>query len=160
MPRSCWENDWIHYHCCDTKESFVYLYVNAAMSIYPTFSVEGSYLNVLIITPWKKHKKITHYKLGFCTKCFKARGTCDLLTYGAEHYLRSCQLCSHSGNSQQFERTRRFITVFTRALHWSLSWVSSIQFPPSVTLRRKNNYFLLSVVVDSKRFTTATLIRN
>jgi hypothetical protein len=25
-----------------------------------------------------------------------------LLTYGAESFLRSCQLCSHSGNSQQF----------------------------------------------------------
>jgi hypothetical protein len=25
-----------------------------------------------------------------------------LLTYGAEPFLRSCQLCSHSGNSQQF----------------------------------------------------------
>jgi hypothetical protein len=25
-----------------------------------------------------------------------------LLTYGAEFFLRSCQLCSHSGNSQQF----------------------------------------------------------
>jgi hypothetical protein len=25
-----------------------------------------------------------------------------LLMYGAETFLRSCQLCSHSGNSQQF----------------------------------------------------------
>jgi hypothetical protein len=25
-----------------------------------------------------------------------------LLTYGAEPYLRSCQLCSHSRNSQNF----------------------------------------------------------
>jgi hypothetical protein len=25
-----------------------------------------------------------------------------LVTYGAEPFLRSCQLCSHSGNSQQF----------------------------------------------------------
>jgi hypothetical protein len=25
-----------------------------------------------------------------------------LLMYGAEPFLRSCQLCSHSGNSQQF----------------------------------------------------------
>jgi hypothetical protein len=24
------------------------------------------------------------------------------LAYGAEPFLRSCQLCSHSGNSQQF----------------------------------------------------------
>jgi hypothetical protein len=26
----------------------------------------------------------------------------DLLMYGAELFLRNCQLCSHSGNSQQF----------------------------------------------------------
>jgi hypothetical protein len=26
----------------------------------------------------------------------------NILTYGAEPFLRSCQLCSHSGNSQQF----------------------------------------------------------
>jgi hypothetical protein len=26
-----------------------------------------------------------------------------LLTYGDESFLRSCQLCSHSGNSQQFK---------------------------------------------------------
>jgi hypothetical protein len=30
-----------------------------------------------------------------------------------------------------FYGTRRFITVFTRALHWSLSWARSIQFTPS-----------------------------
>jgi hypothetical protein len=29
---------------------------------------------------------------------------CYLLTYGAEPFLRSCQLCSHSGNSQQILR--------------------------------------------------------
>jgi hypothetical protein len=59
-----------------------------------------------------------------------------LLTYRAEPFLRSCQLCSHSGNSQQFYRTRMFITVFTRAIHWSLllaSSIQSIQFHP-VTL--------------------------
>jgi hypothetical protein len=47
-----------------------------------------------------------------------------LLTYGAEPLLRSCQLCSHSKNFPAFYGTRRFITVFTRALHLSLSWAS------------------------------------
>jgi hypothetical protein len=32
-------------------------------------------------------------------------------------------------NFPAFYGTRRFITVFTRALHWSLSWARSIQFP-------------------------------
>jgi hypothetical protein len=43
------------------------------------------------------------------------------ITHGAEPFLRSRQLCSYSRTSQQFYGTRRFITVFTRVLHWSLS---------------------------------------
>jgi hypothetical protein len=34
-------------------------------------------------------------------------------------------------NFSAFYGTRKFITVFTRALHWSLSWAKSIQFIPS-----------------------------
>jgi hypothetical protein len=34
-------------------------------------------------------------------------------------------------NFPAFYGTRRFITVFTRALHWSLSWARSIQSVPS-----------------------------
>jgi hypothetical protein len=34
-------------------------------------------------------------------------------------------------NYPVFYGTRRFITVFTRALHWSLSWARSIQSIPS-----------------------------
>jgi hypothetical protein len=33
-------------------------------------------------------------------------------------------------NFPEFYGTQRFITVFTRALHWSLSWVRSIQSIP------------------------------
>jgi hypothetical protein len=39
------------------------------------------------------------------------------------------KFCSHSRTSA-FYGTRRFITVFTRALHWSLSWARSIQSIP------------------------------
>jgi hypothetical protein len=35
------------------------------------------------------------------------------------------------GNFPAFYLTRRFITVFTTALHWSLSWTTSIQSIPS-----------------------------
>jgi hypothetical protein len=52
-----------------------------------------------------------------------------LLTYGAEPFLRSRQLCSHSRTSQH--GTWRFNAVFTKAIHWSLFWVTSIQFTPS-----------------------------
>jgi hypothetical protein len=34
-------------------------------------------------------------------------------------------------NFPAFYGPRRFVTVFTRALHWSLSWARSIQFIPS-----------------------------
>jgi hypothetical protein len=53
-----------------------------------------------------------------------------LLTYGAEPFLRSRQLCSHSRTSSIYG-IRRFITVFTTALHWSLSWARVIQSTPS-----------------------------
>jgi hypothetical protein len=33
-----------------------------------------------------------------------------------------------------FYGTRRFNTLFTRAIHWSLSWVISIQYPPTYVL--------------------------
>jgi hypothetical protein len=54
-----------------------------------------------------------------------------LLTHGAESFLRSRQLCSHSKNFSPFYGTREFNAVFTRVLHWSLSWVISIQSTPS-----------------------------
>jgi hypothetical protein len=37
-------------------------------------------------------------------------------------------------NFPAFYGTLRFITVFTRALHWSLSWTRSIQSIPSYTI--------------------------
>jgi hypothetical protein len=54
-----------------------------------------------------------------------------IFTYGTKPFLRSCQLRSPSKNFPAFYWTRRFITVFTRALHCSLSWARSIQFIPS-----------------------------
>jgi hypothetical protein len=47
-------------------------------------------------------------------------------------------------NFPAFHGTRRFNTVFTRALHWSLSWVTSIQSTPSHPLS------LRSVMCDIK----------
>jgi hypothetical protein len=41
---------------------------------------------------------------------------------------------ANSAATQEFPSiygTRRFITLFTRALHWSLSWVRAIQYIPS-----------------------------
>jgi hypothetical protein len=47
-----------------------------------------------------------------------------LLTYGAEQFLRSSQLCSHSRTSQHFMEPEG-------SLPWSLSWARSIQSIPS-----------------------------
>jgi hypothetical protein len=44
-----------------------------------------------------------------------------LLTHGAEHFWRSSQFCSYSRIFPAFYGTRRFITVFTKALNCSLS---------------------------------------
>jgi hypothetical protein len=53
------------------------------------------------------------------------------LTHGAEPFLKSHQLCSYSRISKTFYGTWTFIAVFTRPLHWSLSWARSIQSTPS-----------------------------
>jgi hypothetical protein len=52
-----------------------------------------------------------------------------LLTYlldGTWHYFSTCQkiLLSYG--------TRRFITIFIKAHHWTLFWASPIQFAPSI----------------------------
>jgi hypothetical protein len=49
-----------------------------------------------------------------------------LLTYGAEPFLKSCQLCNHFPG---IYGTRRIITVFTRALS-STRLIQSIPFHP------------------------------
>jgi hypothetical protein len=60
-----------------------------------------------------------------------------LLTYslthslhGAGHYLRSWLSLSLSKKSCFFYGTRRFITVLTKARHWTLSWASWIKIRP------------------------------
>jgi hypothetical protein len=42
-------------------------------------------------------------------------------------------------NFPTFYGTRRFITVFTRALHWSLSWARSIQYIPPHPIYLRSN---------------------
>jgi hypothetical protein len=44
-------------------------------------------------------------------------GRTHSVTHGAEPFLRSRQLCSHSRTTQHIYETRRFITVFTRAFY-------------------------------------------
>jgi hypothetical protein len=42
--------------------------------------------------------------------------------------------CAAAQELPAFYGTRRFITVFTRGLHWSLSWAGSMQSIPSHTI--------------------------
>jgi hypothetical protein len=50
----------------------------------------------------------------------------DINTHGDEPSLRSRQFCSYS----KFYRTWIFMTLFTKALHWSEFWARSMQFIP------------------------------
>jgi hypothetical protein len=67
----------------------------------------------IFIQPWiwneRKCLWTVHFLFWWCKKIVWKLGIGSntsqqdcLLTYGAEPFLRSCQLCSHSGNSQQF----------------------------------------------------------
>jgi hypothetical protein len=65
-----------------------------------------------------------------------------LLTYslhGAGYYLKSWLLLSSSINIPLSYGTRRFITVFTKARHWTQSWASRIQFAPSIPISLTSN---------------------
>jgi hypothetical protein len=56
-----------------------------------------------------------------------------IITYwlhGAGYYLRSWLSLSLSKNILLSYGTRRFITVYTQARHWALSWASWIQLDP------------------------------
>jgi hypothetical protein len=50
--------------------------------------------------------------------------------HGVGPFLRSRHWLSYWRISKTFYRTRRFITVFTRAFHWYLTWARSIQSIP------------------------------
>jgi hypothetical protein len=59
-----------------------------------------------------------------------------LLTHSLTHswswtLLEKLPILQQLKNFPAFYGTRRFITAFTRALHWSLSWARSIQSIPS-----------------------------
>jgi hypothetical protein len=56
------------------------------------------------------------------------------LLHGAGYYLKSWLSLRSSKNIPLSYGTRRFITVFTKARHWTLSWASRIQFAPSIPI--------------------------
>jgi hypothetical protein len=88
------------------------------------------------------------FKIRHCTTCFGLPGHhqvrwnsgellclpshCDPCLYIYTHSSWSWALLVQLlKNFPAFYRTRKFITVFTRALHWSLSWARSTQSIPS-----------------------------
>jgi hypothetical protein len=72
-----------------------------------------------------------------------------LLTYSLTHsllgagYLKRWLSLSSSKNILSYG-TRRFITVFTQARHWILSWASWIQFTPSSPISLRSILMLSS----------------
>jgi hypothetical protein len=77
-----------------------------------------------------------------CCVCqvYKNKYIIIIITHGAEPFLSSRQLYSYSRTSQHFYGTRRLITVFTRALHWSLFTARSIQSIPSHPISLISNH--------------------
>jgi hypothetical protein len=81
---------------------------------------------------WTTRRYVLEYKDIFtvtAVRTIKSNYT-YLLTHGAEPFLRSLQLYAIQ-ELPEFYGTRRFNTVFTRVLHWSLSRAISVQSTPS-----------------------------
>jgi hypothetical protein len=66
------------------------------------------------------------------------------LTHGVEPFLRSCLFVQLLKKLPALYGTRKFITVFTRALHWSLFWARSIQSIPSHPISRRSILILFN----------------
>jgi hypothetical protein len=76
--------------------------------------------------------------------CYQPHRYVNLLTYSRTWaLLEEPPIVQPLKDFVAFYGTRRFNTVFTRALHWSLSWVISIQFTPS------HPVFLRSILILS-----------
>jgi hypothetical protein len=57
----------------------------------------------------------------------ETRRRCDYLSPWNWALIKKPSVVQLLKNFEEFYWTRRFITVFTRVLHWSLSWARSIQ---------------------------------
>jgi ribosomal protein S6 len=66
------------------------------------------------------------------TMYYLIRSLRQLHFHGAEFFLRSQQCNKLAKKFPAFYETRRFITVFTKARHESLSWARWIQLAPQV----------------------------
>jgi hypothetical protein len=66
------------------------------------------------------------------------------LFHGAGQYLKSWLSLSLSKHILLSYGTRRFITVFTKARHWTLSWARWIQFAPSIPISLRSILMLSS----------------
>jgi hypothetical protein len=58
----------------------------------------------------------------------------NYLLHSAEYYLKSWLSLSLSKKILLSYGNWRFITVFTEARHWTLSWASRVQFAPSIPI--------------------------
>jgi hypothetical protein len=93
----------------------------------------------LLINPFVERKWIW-LLFDFTLKCETLQCTIYLLTYlWRWALLEEEPILQLLKNFPAFYGTRRFITVFTRVLHWFLSWARSIQSIPShpISLRSK-----------------------
>jgi hypothetical protein len=68
----------------------------------------------------------------------------NYLLHDAGYYFKSWFSLSLSEHILLSCGTRRFITVFTKARHWTLYWASWIQFAPSIPISLKSILMLSS----------------
>jgi hypothetical protein len=83
----------------------------------------------LHVSKWRNFF-LTSWTIIFSSKTL-LRKSCRLLTQWSWALLEKPPIVQLLKNFPAFYGTRRFITVFVRALHWSLSWARSIQSIPS-----------------------------
>jgi hypothetical protein len=81
------------------------------------------------------------------TSCIMGTLLTYLLIYllsGAEYYLKTDCHSTYQQISCFLHGIRRFITVFIKNRHWTLSWASWIQFAPSIPISLRSNLMLSS----------------
>jgi hypothetical protein len=96
------------------------------------------------ISPHLWHKLFI-YMINICPiKPDPRSGTTGILTPWSRTLLAKLPVAQLLKNFQTFYGTQRFITVLTRALHWSLSWVRSIQSIPPYPISLRSILILSS----------------
>jgi hypothetical protein len=78
--------------------------------------------------------------------------------HGAGYYLKSWLLLSSSKNILLSYGTRRFITVFTKARYWTLSWASFLSLRSKYFLQCQCSFFFIYLTLNTSFFAPENLL--